>query len=51
MSKMQKPTAISPHVGGTFALFGGYIVGRHIELVPNELIARLGALAAGIEGP
>jgi activator of HSP90 ATPase len=40
MSKMQKPTAISPHVGGRFALFGGYIVGRHIELVPNELIVQ-----------
>jgi activator of HSP90 ATPase len=50
-SKMQKPTAISPHVGGTFALFGGYIVGRHIELVPNELIVqawRVGSWERGI---
>jgi uncharacterized protein YndB with AHSA1/START domain len=51
MSKMQKPTAISPHVGGTFALFGGYIVGRHIELVPNERIVqawRVGSWDRGI---
>jgi activator of HSP90 ATPase len=51
MAKMQKPTAISPHVGGTFALFGGYIVGRHIELVPNELIVqawRVGSWDRGI---
>ena len=51
MSKMRKPTAISPHVGGTFALFGGYIVGRHIELVPNELIVqawRVGSWDRGI---
>jgi activator of HSP90 ATPase len=40
MAKMQAPTAIDPHVGGAFALFGGYIVGRHIELVPNELIVQ-----------
>ncbi len=40
MAKMQKPTSISPHVGGAFALFGGYIVGRHIELVPDELIVQ-----------
>jgi activator of HSP90 ATPase len=40
MAKMQKPTKLSPHAGGAFALFGGYIVGRQIELVPNELIVQ-----------
>lgn len=40
MSRMHAPTAINPHVGGSFALFGGHIVGRHIELVPNELIVQ-----------
>ncbi|HVH87331.1 MAG TPA: hypothetical protein VM912_11440 [Terriglobales bacterium] len=29
-------TNISPEVGGVFSLFGGLIVGRHIEMVPNE---------------
>jgi activator of HSP90 ATPase len=35
-----KPTEISHVVGGTFALFGGYITGRHIELLPNERIVQ-----------
>jgi activator of HSP90 ATPase len=51
MSRMQAPTAINPHVGGSFALFGGHIVGRHIELVPNELIVqawRIGSWDRGI---
>jgi activator of HSP90 ATPase len=40
MAKMKRPTEIGQHPGGAFALFGGYIVGRHIELVPNELIVQ-----------
>jgi uncharacterized protein YndB with AHSA1/START domain len=35
-----KPTEISREVGGPFTLFGGYITGRHIELVPNERIVQ-----------
>jgi len=35
-----KPAQISREVGGAFALFGGYITGRHIELVPNERIVQ-----------
>jgi activator of HSP90 ATPase len=35
-----KPTEISRQVGGTFTLFGGHIVGRHLELVPNERIVQ-----------
>jgi activator of HSP90 ATPase len=35
-----KPTEISREAGGTFALFGGYITGRHVELVPNERIVQ-----------
>jgi len=34
------PTAISPEVGGAFSLFGGYISGRHIEMVPNERLVQ-----------
>jgi activator of HSP90 ATPase len=40
LSQMKKPTEISQQAGGAFALFGGYIVGRQIELVPNELIVQ-----------
>jgi uncharacterized protein YndB with AHSA1/START domain len=35
-----KPAEISREVGGSFALFGGYITGRHVELVPNERIVQ-----------
>jgi activator of HSP90 ATPase len=34
------PTKISPEVGAEFFLFGGHIVGRHLELVPNERIVQ-----------
>jgi activator of HSP90 ATPase len=35
-----KPTEISREVGGAFTLFGGYITGRHVELMPNERIVQ-----------
>jgi activator of HSP90 ATPase len=34
------PTVLSGEVGGAFSLFGGFIVGRHLELVPNERIVQ-----------
>ena len=35
-----RATRISPEVGGTFSIFGGYIVGRHIEMIPNERLVQ-----------
>jgi activator of HSP90 ATPase len=35
-----KPAEISREVGGPFTLFGGYIRGRHVELVPNQRIVQ-----------
>jgi activator of HSP90 ATPase len=35
-----KPAEISREVGGAFVLFGGYITGRNVELVPNERIVQ-----------
>jgi len=35
-----KPAEISRDAGGAFALFGGYITGRHVELVPNVQIVQ-----------
>lgn len=35
-----KPTAISRDEGGSFTIFGGHILGRQIELVPNERIVQ-----------
>src|SRR5262245_2227936 len=34
------PTAIDPVAGGAFVLFGDYIVGRTLELVPNIRIVQ-----------
>lgn len=35
-----KPTRITATLGSEFALFGGHITGRQIELVPNERIVQ-----------
>jgi activator of HSP90 ATPase len=35
-----KPTEISREAGGAFTLFGGYITGRHVELVPDQRIVQ-----------
>src|SRR5215475_7092508 len=35
-----KPTQFAREAGGPFTLFGGHIVGRHVELVPGERIVQ-----------
>lgn len=40
MSLGNVPTEISREVGGTFSLYGGHILGRHVELVPNERLVQ-----------
>ena len=40
MAPGAKPAEISREAGGAFALFGGYVTGRQIELVPNERIVQ-----------
>ena len=43
LQEMHLPSAgsrINPHVGGAFALFGGYITGRQLELVRNQRIVQ-----------
>ncbi len=45
-----RPTEISAEVGGTFAIFGGHIIGRHLEFVPYDRIVqawRVGDWKAG----
>jgi activator of HSP90 ATPase len=45
-----KPTTISRVLGGHFTLFGGYVTGRHLELVKNERLVqawRAGGWPAG----
>lgn len=40
MATGTKPAEISTDVGGAFSLFGGYITGRQLELVPNQRIVQ-----------
>lgn len=35
-----KPAEISTEIGGAFTLFGGYIMGRHLELVPDKRVVQ-----------
>jgi activator of HSP90 ATPase len=35
-----KPAEISREAGGAFALYGGFITGRHVELVPNARVVQ-----------
>ncbi len=49
-AKGAKPTSISPEVGGAFTLFGGYITGRHLQMLPGERLIqawRAGSWGAG----
>ena len=40
MSMGNRATQISRKVGGSFSIFGGHIVGRHIEMVFNERLVQ-----------
>jgi activator of HSP90 ATPase len=35
-----EPAEISPEAGGTFSMFGGKVVGRNVELVPDQRIVQ-----------
>jgi uncharacterized protein YndB with AHSA1/START domain len=51
MHLADKSAEISREVGGAFALFGGHITGRHVELVPDQRIVqawRAGNWAPGV---
>ena len=39
-AQANKPTQIGPEAGAAFVLFGGFITGRQIELVPNVRIVQ-----------
>ncbi|HEX3821108.1 MAG TPA: SRPBCC family protein [Candidatus Sulfotelmatobacter sp.] len=34
------PAEIDPKVGGAFSMFGGLVIGRNVELVPNQRIVQ-----------
>lgn len=45
-----RPAEIDRKVGGAFSLFGGHIVGRNLELVPNRRIVQAWRAVAWPEG-
>lgn len=45
-----RPAEISPEVGAAFSLFGGHIVGRNVELVPNQRIVQVWRVVTWPEG-
>jgi activator of HSP90 ATPase len=51
MNLGQKTAEINREAGGSFSIFGGYITGRQVELIPNELIVqawRVGNWKSGV---
>jgi activator of HSP90 ATPase len=40
MAPGASPTQMSREAGGTFSIFAGHIIGRHVELVPNQRIVQ-----------
>ncbi|MGA8222774.1 MAG: SRPBCC domain-containing protein [Candidatus Acidiferrales bacterium] len=48
--EFNKPTSVSREAGGAIVLFGGYIYGRQIELVPNERIVEAWRVASWAPG-
>ena len=44
------PTEISPEAGGSFSCFGGMILGRNVEIVPNKRIVQAWRVANWEEG-
>jgi activator of HSP90 ATPase len=45
-----RPAEINREVGGAFSLFGGHIVGRNLELVPNKRIVQAWRVVSWPEG-
>jgi len=45
-----RPAEIVRTVGGAFSLFGGHIVGRNVELVPNQRIVQVWRVVDWPEG-
>src|SRR5262249_37877900 len=50
MDLKSKPAEISRELGGAFSLFGGYITGRELELVPDRRIVQAWRVASWPDG-
>ena len=45
-----RPAEINREVGGAFSLFGGHIIGRNVELLPNHRIVQAWRVVTWTEG-
>jgi activator of HSP90 ATPase len=45
-----RPAEIDRKIGGAFSLFGGHIIGRNVELIPNERIVQAWRVVTWPEG-
>src|SRR5512140_3840808 len=45
-----RPAEINREVGGAFSLFKGHIIGRNVELIPNERIVQAWRVVTWPEG-
>jgi activator of HSP90 ATPase len=45
-----RPAEINREVGGAFSLFGGHIIGRNVELLPNQRIVQAWRVVTWPEG-
>ena len=45
-----RPAEINREVGGAFSLFGGHIIGRNVELLPNQRIIQAWRVVTWPEG-
>jgi activator of HSP90 ATPase len=50
MAKGNIPAEITPGAGGSFKFFNGFIIGRNLELVPNERIVQAWRVAYWPQG-
>ena len=45
-----RPAEINREVGGAFSLFGGHIIGRNLEIIPNQRIVQAWRVVTWPEG-
>lgn len=45
-----RPAEINREIGGAFSLFGGHIIGRNLELIPNQRIVQAWRVVTWPEG-
>jgi len=45
-----RPASINREVGGAFSIFGGHIIGRNLELIPNQRIVQAWRVVTWPEG-